>query len=64
MSKPIPDRLAYDAAPKGYKRHTIFINVKLLNKARLKAREDGITLTKLIEEALRNRIDYHGKLTD
>lgn len=60
MSKPLPDRLAYDAAPKGYKRHTIFINVKVLIKARIRAKQDGITLTKLIEEALRNRIDYHG----
>ena len=64
MNKPMPERLAYDAAPKGYKRHTIFINVKLLIKARIRAKQDGITFTKLIEEALRNRIDFHGKLVD
>lgn len=62
MNKPMPDRLAYDAAPKGYKRHTIFINLKLLINARIRAKRDGITLTKLIEEALKNRIDYHGKI--
>jgi hypothetical protein len=62
MNKPMPERLAYDAAPKGYKRHTIFINVKLLIKARIRAKQDGITFTKLFEEALRNRIDFHGKL--
>jgi hypothetical protein len=62
MNKPLAERLAYDAAPKGYKRHTIFINVKLLIKARIRAKQDGITFTKLIEEALRNRIDFHGKL--
>lgn len=64
MNKPIADRLAYDSAPKGYKRHTIFINVKLLNEARKVAKASGITLTKLIEEAVRNRIDFHDKFPD
>ena len=54
-------RPRYDAPMRGYKRHTIFINIALLNKAKELCAEERITVTKLIEEALRNRINFHEK---
>ncbi len=54
-------RPRYDAPMKGYKRHTIFINVALLNEAKKLCAKERITVTKLIEEALRNRINFHDK---
>jgi hypothetical protein len=56
MSKPIPGRASYDAAPKGYKRHTIFIQTKLLDKVRKQAVNEGITIKQLIEEAIKQRV--------
>jgi len=56
MSKPIPGRASYDAAPKGYKRHTIFIQVKLLDKVRRIAVAEGISIKQLIEEAITTRV--------
>jgi len=57
MSKPIPGRASYDAAPKGYKRHTIFINVKLLERVRRRAAKEGITIKQLIEQAIERRVE-------
>lgn len=56
-----PERQRYDAPMKGYKRHTIFINIALLNEAKRMCAKERITVTKLIEEALRNRLNFHEK---
>jgi hypothetical protein len=61
MSNEEHDRKRYDAPMKGYKRHTIFINIALLNEAKKLCANERITVTKLIEEALRNRINFHEK---
>lgn len=61
MSNEEQYRPRYDAPMKGYKRHTIFINIALLNEAKKICATEHITVTKLIEEALRNRINFHEK---
>lgn len=64
MSNDIPEyvRPRFDSPRPGYKRHTIFINVDLLWRCKTVCSREKITFTTLLEEALRNRIDFQGKL--
>lgn len=66
MSNDIPPadyyRPRWDSPRPGYKRHTIFINVDLLWRCKGICSKEKITFTKLLEEALKARIGFEGKL--